>query len=89
MHSSLLKRLYWACRRGMLELDLMLLPFLEHQFISLPLTEQQTFEALLHHTDPELYQWLIKRVTPHDPNIAALIQKIRTFVQTSNDTRPL
>lgn len=53
------KRLAWQCRRGMLELDVILIPFLEQHFSSLDKAEQLLFEQLLKHPDPDLYTWLM------------------------------
>lgn len=83
MENEQQKRLYWACRRGMLELDLMLIPFLKKEYPHLSPGEQQLFDELLHHTDPELYVWLTHQGVPHDPKLAAIVQRIRTFIQTS------
>ncbi|HAU4912655.1 TPA: succinate dehydrogenase assembly factor 2, partial [Aeromonas hydrophila] len=47
-------RLKWACRRGMLELDVIFMPFFEHEFDGLSEAEQQTFIRLLECEDPEL-----------------------------------
>jgi antitoxin CptB len=40
-------RLRWRCRRGLLELDLILGTFLEQQYPHLPADEQAAFERLL------------------------------------------
>ncbi len=40
-------RLRWRCRRGLLELDLILGTFLEQQYPLLPADEQVAFERLL------------------------------------------
>ena len=45
-------RLKWACRRGMLELDVIFMPFFEHEFDSLSEAQQQTFIRLLECEDP-------------------------------------
>ncbi|MFM9835348.1 MAG: succinate dehydrogenase assembly factor 2 [Methylophilaceae bacterium] len=41
------RRLAWRCRRGMLELDIVLQRFVAQQFSTLNLTELNTFDALL------------------------------------------
>jgi len=48
-------RLMWASRRGMLELDLILQPFVENTFDSLPEDDQLRFEALLEREDQQLF----------------------------------
>jgi antitoxin CptB len=54
--SCALNRLRWRCRRGMLELDLVLARFLSENYAGLTLRQQQEFEALLALEDQELWQ---------------------------------
>lgn len=75
------KQLYWACHRGMLELDLMLIPFLEHRYSHLSAIEQQTFEDLLHFPDPEIYSWLTQKGSPDDAKLKAMVNEIHAFAQ--------
>lgn len=70
-------RLRWSCRRGMLELDLLLQPFLENVFPQLNETEQELFERLLSCADQDLYRWLIKREQPDDLDLILLIERVR------------
>ena len=66
----------WASRRGMLELDLILQPFLENTFDSLPEDDQLRFEALLEREDQQLFVWLMKREQPTDPDTQRIVQII-------------
>jgi antitoxin CptB len=75
-------RLRWACRRGMLELDVLLGNFLEEQYASLPEVEQNCFIALLTENDPDLFAWLTGRALPLEPSLAQMVHKIRTHAQT-------
>ena len=52
-------RIHWACRRGMLELDLFLLPFFNAKFDTLTSDEQEDFYVLLEESDPTLQDWLM------------------------------
>lgn len=63
-----MNRLRWQCRRGMLELDLLLLPFFDKYYLGLSGVHQALFEQLLTYQDPELYQMLIKH-QPVDPDL--------------------
>ena len=74
-------RLRWACRRGMLELDLILQHFLEAQFAQLKLDEQQDFTDLLNCTDPELFAWLIGKEEPTEPKFQTIVRLIRHYAQ--------
>jgi len=69
-------KLRWNCRRGMLELDLLLLPFLEKVFPALPLAEQVIFEKLLACTDQDLYDWLVSQQQPADPQLAQMVKGV-------------
>ena len=51
-----LNRLRWRCRRGMLELDLVLERFLEENYAGLTAQQRQEFENLLELEDHELWQ---------------------------------
>ncbi|MDQ7048592.1 MAG: succinate dehydrogenase assembly factor 2 [Enterobacterales bacterium] len=57
--SLLLRKLEWQCRRGMLELDVILGPFLARDFSSLDADQQTAFVQLLEHPDPDLYTWIM------------------------------
>lgn len=70
-------KLRWHCRRGMLELDLLLLPFLEKVFGNLSESEQVIFEKLLACTDQDLYNWLIGHEEATDPHLASIIKRVR------------
>ncbi len=56
-----LKKMYWHSRRGMLELDLILVPFAETVLPGLPEAMQRAYAELLKEEDQDLFQWLVKR----------------------------
>jgi antitoxin CptB len=70
-------RLVWASRRGMLELDLILSPFLENVYDSLTEDDQLRFEVLLECEDQTLFMWFMQREQPTDPNMQRILQIIR------------
>lgn len=72
-------RLKWHCRRGMKELDVMLTRYLEEYYSSAPETEQATFRELLDLADPLMYAYFLGYETPTNPDLEALIIKIRGF----------
>lgn len=71
-----LHRLRWASRRGMLELDLVLSPFVENFYSSLDEEDQQRFDNLLESEDTELFQWFLGKVVPDDPDNARIVKII-------------
>jgi antitoxin CptB len=70
-------RLKWQCRRGMRELDELLLRYLEGRYDGAPAAEKQAFESLLSLSDPELVQYLLGRNRPEDEAIAHVVSCIR------------
>ena len=70
-------RLVWASRRGMLELDLILSPFVENVYDSLTEDDQLRFEVLLECEDHTLFMWFMQREQPTDPNMQRILQIIR------------
>ncbi len=72
-----LSRLRWQCRRGMLELDLLLSAFLDHGYAELSDTEQARFVCLLACQDQALHDWLIGQGLPEEPDMRALVERIR------------
>lgn len=70
-------RLYWRCRRGMLELDLLLGRFIQGHIHNLSASEIETFESLLAYPDTQLFEYLMGRCTPVDIKMAHIIEKIR------------
>ncbi len=80
-------KLYWSCRRGMLELDLILIPFLQNCYTTLTPEQQQQFTALLTATDPELYAWLTGQSLPDATDLHAIIHLIRHYAQDPSRPR--
>lgn len=70
---SQFNRLRWRCRRGMLELDLVLARFLEENYIKLTAQQQAEFDALLDLPDQEL--WALVRGVGTDAS--AVVQLLR------------
>ena len=70
-------RLLWASRRGMLELDLILTPFVENVYDTLSADDQLRFEVLLECEDQALFMWFMQRENPSDPNMERIIKIIR------------
>jgi antitoxin CptB len=75
-------RLYWQCRRGMLELDDLLQGFLENHYGRLDKHETQVFENLLGCADNLLLEYLMGRTVPVDPDTANVVNKIRHSART-------
>ncbi|MCH8256368.1 MAG: succinate dehydrogenase assembly factor 2 [Proteobacteria bacterium] len=76
-----LNKLRWRSRRGMLELDLLLVPFFDEEFSSLSEQMQLTFITLLEQEDPDLLMWFSNKGKPEDDALAELIRVILERVQ--------
>lgn len=65
----------------MLELDYLLLEFLEQQFPALSPPQQRDFVRLLGEPDQDLQRWLIGGEMPRDAGFAALIAELFSLRQ--------
>lgn len=70
-------RLAWHCRRGMLELDIILTRFFDAKIDTLDKHQIQQFDALLSNTDPELYSWLMGFAEPPTNELLEIVTTIR------------
>ncbi len=71
------RRLEWRSRRGMLELELALAPYVATRLGSLTDRERQCYGRLLEHDDWDIYEWIRARAAPDDPELAAIVAEIR------------
>ena len=71
-----LGKLRWRCRRGMKELDLLLLRYVEEQYCEASSAHQEAFRALLEAPDPVIYAYCLGGERPASPLLSNLIQRI-------------
>jgi antitoxin CptB len=76
-------KLRWRCRRGMKELDLLTLGYLEQYYPEAPAEDQQAFADLLELQDPLLMSYMVGRETPADAVRARVVGIMRTLVKYS------
>jgi antitoxin CptB len=74
-------RLRWRSRRGMLELDLVLVPFFDKMFDVLSADQQDTFVRLLEQEDPDLMLWFSRNGQSSDSELQALVEFILDAIQ--------
>jgi len=67
----------WQCRRGMLELDLLLNNFVDKKVNGLTLKQKAAFELLLSYPDQTLLDLLLGNSVSTDPSIATIVQQIQ------------
>ncbi len=72
-------RVYWQCRRGMRELDLLLKNYLDHPrgYCLLDAKGRAAMETLLDYPDQLLLEVLLGRQIPADREVADVVNRIR------------
>ncbi len=75
-------RLRWQCKRGMRELDELLARYLDGAYKRAPEPEKTAFYNLLQLPDPELMGYFLGSLVHSDPQIADVIETIRSRPQT-------
>lgn len=74
-----LNRAKWASRRGLLELDLLLSPFVTSAFDSLTDELKNDYRALLFNDDQDLMEWIMGRAEVADSRFTPVVSAIRQF----------
>lgn len=74
--------LEWDCRRGMLELDNIIMPFYKEEFDHLSAQQKALFVELLGYTDPQLFSWFMNQSQAPTAELQALVQLIKTKLVT-------
>jgi antitoxin CptB len=69
-------KLRWHCRRGMKELDNLLVRYLEQHYDAASEAEQAAFVELLALQDPQLLDYLFGRATPQDAALKDVLRKL-------------
>ena len=72
-----MNRLRWSCRRGMLELDLVLTGFLDKHYPKLTGSQVKVFKELLDYPDTDLWDMIMARTEPADNTMKTVLQLIR------------
>lgn len=63
----------WHSRRGMLELDLLLVPFATDKLQLLDDRAKNLYGQLLEEEDQDLFSWLIQKEVAPDPDLDEII----------------
>ncbi len=77
-------RLIWRCRRGIREMDILLLDYLETHYDTATVENQNTFEELLEENDLDILSWMMEKTSP-DEKYIKLIKFIRESATNSKD----
>lgn len=77
MKGENLMRLQWQCRRGMLELDLLLSRFMATHHADLSELQLGAFRKLLDYPDQELLDLIMARAEPADSGVSTVLRLLR------------
>lgn len=80
-------RVYWHSRRGMLELDLVLMPFAKNVYPTLDEEDRRRYRSLLECEDADMFAWLIHGVEPPDQDIVRIVRRIRGYGQPAAENQ--
>jgi antitoxin CptB len=75
------EKLKWQCRRGVVELDILLLNYLENGYLQAEIDEQARFADLLTWEDDELLAVLLGEKSPEIQGFDTLVGKIRNIAK--------
>ncbi|AKH39035.1 MULTISPECIES: FAD assembly factor SdhE [Nitrosomonas] len=71
------ERLYWRCRRGLLELDIVLQRFLDKYYAQLDEAQLNTFESLLLLPDNDLWDIISSKKEAPSENLKSLLKLLQ------------
>ena len=73
------KRLLWRSRRGVRELDSLLVPYAQIRIKVMDTSEKHVFKLLLEQQDPDLLDWLLGRRRPECLSISTAVDNVLRF----------
>jgi antitoxin CptB len=76
-----LNRLFWHSRRGMLELDVLLVPFTQEVYPSLSEADRELYRRLLTCEDQDMFGWFMERNESEDAELQRMVRIILDRVQ--------
>jgi antitoxin CptB len=68
--------LRWRCRRGMRELDVLLMRYLDRDYPQAGASQRAAFASLLSAQDPEIVDWLTGRQPVEDPDLRHVLDRL-------------
>ena len=74
--SDELRKLEWRCRRGMKELDILLVRYVRKHLPGASSDERTAFAEFLELPDPDIARYLLAGDVPDDPRHAALCRAL-------------
>ena len=77
------KKILWQCRRGLWELDAILIPFVEKNLSKLADEEINKFQQFLSYEDIEIIDILVNKQQFKESNLIPIVSKIIDFHEDS------
>jgi len=74
--------LKWRCRRGMLELDILLNAYLDKNYNTMSQDQGTVFSEVLDYPDQVLFDLLLGNMQSSDANVSRLISEIQGIHQS-------
>ena len=74
-----LERARWRCRRGLLELDIVLQRFMDEHYAHLDKTELRQFEILLDLPDNDLWEMIALRKETENRSLQPVLHLLQTI----------
>ena len=65
----------------MLELDVLLIPFLQEAYPTLEAADKELYRLLLESEDQDMFGWFMQRNEPDDPGLKRIVRMILDRVQ--------
>jgi len=73
-----LERARWRCRRGLLELDIVLQRFMDQHYAQLDAAELRQFDSLLDLADNDLWDMITARKEAEDKSLQPVLRLLQT-----------
>jgi len=70
------KALVWQCRRGIKEIEVIMIPFLEEFFVKEDESIRNAFIALLDEADLDIFEWFMHREKPESEQMELIVNVI-------------
>lgn len=75
-NDALIRQMRWRCRRGILEVEMILQPYFERHAQTLVTERKEIMDQLLSCADTDLMAWFTGGQLPEAPDLSAFVQEI-------------
>jgi len=71
------RKVIYRARRGLKEIDMFFDPYVRSHYLQADAAEKAAFARLIEAEDPDLLDWFMNVSEPNDPELLALIQRLK------------